>query len=253
MREWPWSTEERAELFLALQKAIVSTFDDGDWKELGYKTGTIDWIDAHPRLLRSLHFNDPDYGGRVFDALEMLRKKNVHSLEILLGNEKIRQQLRKNSPAIYARYEEGAAPVPDFEPQAISPTEAVLKALENARLLITSGDPVGAIDRVHTALHGYLIDACQSADITPKADPGITDLYKLLREQHPQLRDLGVRSEEVNKILRSLGAVLDALNPLRNKGSLAHPNASLVREDEAMLMINAARSILHYLGGKFGG
>src|SRR5208282_6888588 len=116
VKEWPSESEERAELMLALQKAIVSSFDEGDWKELGYETGTIDWIDEHPRLLRSLHWNDPDYGGHVFDALEMLRRKNVHSLEFLLGKEKIRQRLRRNAPAVYARYVEGTAAVSDFKP-----------------------------------------------------------------------------------------------------------------------------------------
>src|SRR5208282_5131670 len=91
VKEWPSESEDRAELFLALQKAIVSSFDDGDWKELGYESGTIDWIEEHPRLLRSLQWNDPDYGGRVFDALQMLRKNNARSLDILLGKEKIRR------------------------------------------------------------------------------------------------------------------------------------------------------------------
>jgi hypothetical protein len=251
VKEWPEESEDRAELFLALQKAIVSSFDDGDWKELGYESGTIDWIEEHPRLLRSLQWNDPDYGGRVFDALQMLRKNNSRSLDILLGKEKIRRRLKRDAPALYGRYVEGTAAVPDFKPQAISPTEAMMKALENARLLISSGDPIGAIDRVHTSLHSYLIEACGSAEIAAKNDAGITELYKLLREQHPKLRDLGAQSEEINKILRSLSAVLDAFNPLRNRGSLAHPNGSLVKADEAMLVINAARSILHYLDGKF--
>ncbi|MGH7815252.1 MAG: abortive infection family protein [Candidatus Binataceae bacterium] len=254
--EWPSESEERAELFLGLQKAIVASFDDGDWKELGYETGTIDWIDEHPRLLRSLRWNDPDYGGHAFDALEMLRRKNARSLDILLGKEKIRRRLKADVPALYARYVEETAvvpeAVPDFEPQAINPTEAMMKALENARLLISSGDPIGAIDRVHTSLHSYLIEACGAAGIAAKTDAGITELYKLLREQHTKLRDLGAQSEEINKILRSLSAVLDAFNPLRNRGSLAHPNQSLVKDDEAMLVINAARSILHYLDGKFG-
>ncbi len=250
--EWPHEREGRAELFLALQNAIVSSFDDGDWKKLGYETGTIDWIDGHPRLLRSLYWHDPDYEGLVFDALEMLRTKNSRSLEILLGKEKIQQLLRKNAPEVYARYL-GAAPVPDFRPQAISPTEVVLKALDNARLLISSGDPIGAVDRVHTALHGYMIDACREGGIIVRVDPSIMDLYKALREEHPKLRDLGTRSDEVNKMLRSLSAVLDALNVLRNRASLAHPTESLIEDDEAKLVINAALTILHYLDGKFGG
>ena len=77
MKQWPGDREERARLVLALQKAITSSFDEGDWKELGYETGTIDWITEHGRLLRSLSWGDGDYGSHVFEALEMLRKSNA--------------------------------------------------------------------------------------------------------------------------------------------------------------------------------
>jgi hypothetical protein len=43
---------------------------------------------------------------------------------------------------------------------------------------------------------------------------------------------------------------VDALNPLRNKASVAHANPVLLPEPEAMLVINAARSILHYVDEK---
>jgi Abortive infection C-terminus len=37
---------------------------------------------------------------------------------------------------------------------------------------------------------------------------------------------------------------------LRNNASVAHPNEALLDEPEAMLAINAARTILHYLDAK---
>jgi hypothetical protein len=95
-----------------------------------------------------------------------------------------------------------------------------------------------------------LIHACDEAGILSKQDAGIIELYKVLRENHAKLEDLGTRADDLNKILRSFGAVLDALNTLRNRGSLAHPTKFLVGDDEAMLAINAARTILHYLDAK---
>lgn len=83
VKGWPNEREERGRLVVALQKAITSSFDEGDWKELGHDTGTVDWITGHGRLLRSLSAGDSDYGGHVFDAIEMLRKSNESSLEIL--------------------------------------------------------------------------------------------------------------------------------------------------------------------------
>jgi hypothetical protein len=61
---------------------------------------------------------------------------------------------------------------------------------------------------------------------------------------------MGPRSADILRILRAMGAILDALNPLRNKASVAHPNPVLLPETEAMLVINSVRTILHYLDEK---
>ena len=52
--------------------------------------------------------------------------------------------------------------------------------------------------------------------------------------------------------LRSAAAILDALNPLRNQGTVAHPNENLLEEAEAMLVVNVSWSLLSYLDSKLG-
>ncbi|MBI2059334.1 MAG: abortive infection family protein [Nitrospirae bacterium] len=106
------------------------------------------------------------------------------------------------------------------------------------------------MDRLHTALHGYLRVVCGDANIKVDGDASLTDLFKQLRERHPAFRDLGPRSGDILRVLRALGSILDTLNPLRNKASLAHPNPVLLPGPEAMLAINAALSILHYVDEK---
>ena len=64
------------------------------------------------------------------------------------------------------------------------------------------------------------------------------------------VRTTGTADEAV-RILRSFGVILEVLNQLRNRGSIAHPNSQLLDEPEAMLAINAARTILHYLDSRF--
>ena len=48
----------------------------------------------------------------------------------------------------------------------------------------------------------------------------------------------------------TFGAVVDALGPARNRGSLAHPNEDLLGPEEAMLFINTMRTLLHYVSAK---
>jgi hypothetical protein len=45
---------------------------------------------------------------------------------------------------------------------------------------------------------------------------------------------------------------MDALNPIRNNASIAHPNQDLLEKEEALLVINVARTLLHYLDSKIG-
>jgi len=44
--------------------------------------------------------------------------------------------------------------------------------------------------------------------------------------------------------------IMDALNPVRNNASVAHPNTTLIGEPEAVLVINIVRSLLGYLEAK---
>ncbi len=60
---------ERRQRILALAKAIQATFASSEWVETGYLTSTDEYIDNHPRLLRSLFWGDEDYKGHVIDAV----------------------------------------------------------------------------------------------------------------------------------------------------------------------------------------
>lgn len=129
-------------------------------------------------------------------------------------------------------------------------SEVVERALRDAQELLRATGATSGVDRIHTALHGYLREICGSAGLTASEDAALTELFKKIREGHPAFLEIGPRSEEIMRVLRALANILDSLNPLRNKASVAHPNQSLLPEPEAMLVINAARSILHYVDEK---
>lgn len=129
-------------------------------------------------------------------------------------------------------------------------TSAVVeRALLDFETLIKSNGAVSGIDRVHTALHGYLIAVCKDANIPAKDNADITALLNLVRQQHPKFQAKPAGTE-TQKMLRGLAQIVDAMNPVRNHSSLAHPNDELLEEPEAMLAANAVRSLLHYLNMK---
>lgn len=137
---------------------------------------------------------------------------------------------------------------PVVSPPVLAVTsQAVDRALRDAEHLTSRSGASSAVDRVHTAFHGYLLAMCAHSGIQVPSDPSVTQLFKLLRVQHSGLAAAFSSSPESARIVNSLANIVDALNPIRNSSSLAHPNPSLLGEPEAMLVINTVRTLFHYL------
>jgi hypothetical protein len=98
-RKLPGDTKQRNAVILAIQRAIEHSFSATDWKDLGYRTGTQEWIKNHPRLLRSLSWGDGDYGGHVLDAIEKILETDPSNLDELLNTPAINEWLLKNDAA----------------------------------------------------------------------------------------------------------------------------------------------------------
>lgn len=126
-------------------------------------------------------------------------------------------------------------------------SDVVERALRDAEQLIATTGATSGVDRLHTALHGYLKAACDRYSLTYSPAANIVALMKVIIKGHPAFT---TTSTEAEKILRAFGVIVDALNPLRNSQSMAHPTATLLPEPEAMLAINTVRTILHYLNAK---
>jgi hypothetical protein len=144
---------------------------------------------------------------------------------------------------------EDASPV--VSPDLKINSAIVERAIGDVEALIQASDAVSGVDRIHTTLHGYLRAACDIESIVYGKDDSMTKLFKLLRQHHPTLQNLGPRSQDIERILQSSASIMDALNPIRNNASVAHPNEDLLNKEEAMLVINIVRSLLHYLDAKF--
>lgn len=128
----------------------------------------------------------------------------------------------------------------------------VVVALQDAEVMIREGRPVSAVDRIHTAFLGHLRYLCKAKGITFNGQQTLIQLYNALREHVPELQPQGPRAEDLKKVLRSAGAILDALSPLRNLATVAHPNETLLEEAEAKLVLNVSNSLLGYLDSKLG-
>lgn len=141
-------------------------------------------------------------------------------------------------------------PEPVRPPTPEITSSEVSDALADAEQLIRTRGASSAVDRAHTALHGYLRAVLDRADLKPGKNESITRLFKRLRKEHPKLQEQGPHAEHVFRMLMGLATAIDSLTTIRNRGSLAHPNEERLSEPEAMLAVNAARTLLHYLDQK---
>lgn len=159
------------------------------------------------------------------------------------------QELHDYFIGIAAQLEGNAVDSPDLEI-----TSAVVeRAIADAESLIQGNGATSGVDRVHTMLHGYLKAVCDDEQIGYSADVSMRGLLRLLRERHPAFSHLGPRAQDVERVFQSIAVIMDAMNPIRNRASVAHPNDELLDEPEAMLVINCARTLLHYLDCKLSG
>ncbi len=143
-----------------------------------------------------------------------------------------------------------SVPEPVPTPNLLITSDTVEMALADAEQLIHSRGAISGVDRVHTAFHGYLRAVAIKAGIEVADDANAIQLFKVIQDQHPAFAKTGPRAEDITRIVRAMATILDALNPLRNRASIAHPNESLLEEPEAMLVINIVRTLLHYLNTK---
>jgi hypothetical protein len=137
-------------------------------------------------------------------------------------------------------------------PEPRATRDVVLEALRDAEILIRDGRPTSAVDRVHTALHGHLHALCEARHLATPNQATLNQLFNALRQTGPELQPTGARADDINRVIRSTAAILDALNPVRNQATLAHPNAELLEDAEAMLVVNVTRSLLAYIDAKLG-
>lgn len=241
---------ERGQKILTFARAVQATFSSSEWTEIGYLTGTDEWIDRHPRLLRSLNWGDDDYRGNALDAVAHILK-NAENFRVLFEYAPINRWLKENEPGAFTEFESEVSglEVPDVVPGTV--TDSGLAALADAQELLRTRGPTSAVDRLHTGLHDFLKAACDQAGIQYPATPSPNQLLKALLEQHPALSNLGPRSEDIKRILRTSGSIIDSFGTLRNQASLAHPNQDLLDHDEALLVINISRSLLRFFDAKF--
>ena len=156
--------------------------------------------------------------------------------------------LRNKLSTVADRLESSTVLVDNVSPK--SAQDVVQVALKDADHLIARGSARSAVDRTHTALHGYLKEMCDDESIQYEQDSSLPRLFKLLQNHHSAFQSSGQHQEKIDNICKGLATAIHSLNEIRNQATPAHPNDTLLDVCDATLAINTMRTIFHFLEEK---
>jgi hypothetical protein len=209
------------------------------------KSSNLSWAESDLDDYATLAAVDtPAFVSAFCDTCEFLSRYDIHTP----SHEHVNGVLEKHGipfriidNTLSATSNHITPPAPTASPESI-----VERALADAKALIGQTNASSAVDRAHTALHGYLLSICAETNLVLGEDTTSTKAFKILRENHPALTPRGPRASEVTRVLQSFAASIDALSTIRNKASLAHAN-ELLDEPEATLIVNSVYTIFRYI------
>ena len=131
--------------------------------------------------------------------------------------------------------------------QIVMRSETIQKAVGDAEVFIRDGRYDSAVDRVHTAFHGYLRTLLAEHNVAYGEADGLPALFTKLHGYYGvsiQPQDV---ADRVRTILRSAGGMINAVNELRNNNTIAHPNGELIQAREARLVIRLVNAVVDYI------
>lgn len=243
----------RNKAILALKRAIEATFDDGKWRELGYLTDSIELIEGHPRLLRSLFWGDPDYGGHILQVLPRILGEDFENLEIVEDFVGLEDWLRMSIPELYAELY-GTEPVSLEEIERAGEIHDVLELNQQIHRIrrSISDDPALAIGSAKELLETVLKTILGRHGRTPTSEniPSLLrDVCSLLGLE-PSAVDTGTPEGRVlRRTLGNLCELVNGISEIRNLVGTGHGRSrgSGVDMIHAKLVVNATAAITTFL------
>jgi len=126
-------------------------------------------------------------------------------------------------------------------------SKTIQQAISDAEMFICNEKYESAVDRIHTAFHGYLRQILDKHHVSYLPDDSIAALYSKLHtfygsNIHPQ-----EVANRIKDIVRSGSGMVTKINELRNNNTIAHANIQLIQKREAELVIRMINALLNYI------
>lgn len=130
----------------------------------------------------------------------------------------------------------------DYSIKSKTSDENINSLIANINDSINKGEPVFALDRLHTLMHNYVKELCSRHDIAfedkDKVDPIFKQYVKFISEY--------IDSQMTISILKSSISLFSQFNQVRNNYSFAHDN-DVLNEAESKLIFKQIVNIKEFI------
>jgi hypothetical protein len=244
-------TASDAKLKRAISLAIIVQFTASDWTRLGLLTGTSEIIDDHPRLLRSLQWDDDDYPscvtsvvGLLFD--ELSTRELVAAIEDIID---LPSWLQGNHTNLFRDIYE-------------SEFDSSLLQLEREAIALGASDIPRHIARIRRSIDTDPEQAIGSSkellecvlrtilDDHSEVHSATDNLPKLLKEVRRTLDlESGKTGIARDRILNGLTSTATGITELRNLHGTGHGRSRTTEPDIAYahLAVSSSAALAHFL------
>ncbi len=177
---------------IQLKNSVVEDFDASNWRELGALTNTLDEVESHPRLLRSLSWGDPDYDGLALTFLRKMIGQNDENLDVVIDY--VSQKCTNSGEDISSDNTIGRKIV--FSPNIFSiPSEPVEPQLISVMMPFNP-----AFDNVYSAISDAATEAqfaCKRVDDIWNHSTVIQDVFSLIFQSYIVVCDFSGKNPNV--------------------------------------------------------
>lgn len=237
-----------------MKQAIEERFGDSEWTELAYLTnGGKEIILNHPRLLRSLRFNDEDYCHWIPEVLESLVKKDRENIDILSEYLDLQTWLRKKNPREYEiLFGHAESLIDELKYKAIDNSFDLNQYIQRIKDNIDS-DPELAVGSMKELLESVMKCVLQANEVPIERRQELQELLKQTQKVlklDPSEFDNNQRGAElIKRILSNLGQVVQGVGELRNLYGTGHgrTRSSGITPRHARLVVNSGASLAVFL------
>lgn len=243
---------QKNQLIIATKRCICNTFDISDWDELSRLTVGGNIINEHARLLKSLRFNDDDYGGAVFDVIKELFSLDAQNIKIVTEYINLEEWLKQNDSKLHIKI---------FGSTNIFLQLTNEKAVKNSfdleqsiRRITVSMDSnpelaVGATKEMIESVLKCILEAHQEAIGKDELPQLLKRTQKILKLDPSDTDSNKDGADIIKRTLSNLGQIVTGISELRNIYGTGHGRAkrSGITSRHAKLVVGAGATLATFL------